>query len=251
VNPDLVAIPAVAAAVAVTAYGAAHPRSQLFGPAISRTPGANQLAITFDDGPNPAITPKLLDLLDRHQARATFFVIGRFARENPSLLKEISARGHAIGNHTETHPNLFFLAPAKIREELRRCQDAIANALGSPAQIFRPPFGLRNPWLASATAELNLRTIMWTLLPGDWRQKSSDWLIQRMAPIAAHAQNAKTLPPDVAGAGDILCLHDGSHRLQNADRSHTVAALEFCLPRWRELGLQFVTINPAVRTPAL
>jgi peptidoglycan-N-acetylglucosamine deacetylase len=248
VNPWLIGAPAaIAAAAGLTAYGAAYPRAELFGRTICRTNSAHKLAITFDDGPNPAITPKLLDLLDRHHARATFFLIGRFARECPGLVREVAARGHVAGNHTETHPNLFWLRPSEIQVELRLGHAAIANILGAPPRWFRPPWGLRNPWLAAAARELDMRVVLWTLLPGDWRAPTDEWLMERMLPIASHAErHAK----NAAGTGDVLCLHDGSHRKQNADRTHTFAALEYWLPRWRDLGLEFVTIEDAVRTPA-
>jgi peptidoglycan-N-acetylglucosamine deacetylase len=247
VNPWFLTVPAaLATATGLTAYGGVYPRAQLFGATTCYTASSRQLAITFDDGPNPSITPKLLDLLDCYEARATFFLVGRYARECPQLVREIAARGHVIGNHTQTHPNLFWLGPAQIRDELRRCQDAIARAGVAPAKWFRPPFGLRNPALAGATRAFDLRVIMWSLIPGDWHAQSDEWLIDRMKPIANHAKDAGAHTV----SGDILCLHDGSHRGQNADRTHTLAALEFWLPRWRELGLEFVTIEEAVRTPA-
>jgi peptidoglycan-N-acetylglucosamine deacetylase len=248
VNPWMIAGPAVVTAAAgLTAYGAVYPRAQLFGPTTCRTSSPRKLSITFDDGPNPAITPKLLDLLDRYNARATFFVIGRFAEQCPELVREIAARHHLVGNHTQTHPNLFWLPPAQIRDELRRCQDAISAALNVTAKWFRPPFGLRSPWLASAARELDLRVVMWTLIPGDWQARSDAWLIQRMSPIASRAES---MSRDGRETGDVLCLHDGSHASQNGDRTHTLAALEYWLPRWRDLGLEFATIEKAVRTPA-
>jgi peptidoglycan/xylan/chitin deacetylase (PgdA/CDA1 family) len=306
VNPFLISVPAAVVATAgVAAYGAAYPRAQLFGPTICRTNSSRKLAITFDDGPNPAITPKLLDLLDRYQAKATFFLIGRFVRECPDLVKETAARGHAIGNHTESHQNLFKLGPAQITVELRLCHNVIANTLGAPAKWFRPPYGFRNPWVIPTATSLGCRTVMWTLIPGDWLERPAEWLIRRMQPIAAHAQrnanNKKQIPraslpatagkpqagkptlpsrlrasgmtnegstitalpqahggppqkavPTIgtSGTGDVLCLHDGSHRELNADRTRTLAALEHWLPRWRDLGLQFVTMDDAVRTPA-
>ena len=246
-NPWLTTPAAIAAAAGVAAYGAAWPRAQLFGATICRTGSPRQLAITFDDGPNPAITPRLLDLLDRYTAKATFFLIGRFARECPDLVREMVARGHIIGNHTETHPALVFLRPTKIQIELLLCHAAIANILGASPRFFRPPFGVRNPWVAGRARELGMRVVMWTLIPGDWHAPSAEWLIGRMQPIASRAQR---LAKNATGTGDILCLHDGSHAAQNGDRTRTLAALEHWLPRWRDLGLEFVTINDAVRAPA-
>jgi peptidoglycan/xylan/chitin deacetylase (PgdA/CDA1 family) len=254
VNPFLISVPAaVIVTGSVAAYGAVHPRAQLFGPTICRTNSPRKLAITFDDGPNPAITPPLLDLLDRYQAKATFFLIGRFVRECPELVKETAARGHALGNHTETHANLFKLSPAKIVVELRLCHHAIANTVGAPARWFRPPFGLRNPWVIPAASELGCRTVMWTLMPGDWKERPTEWLIRRMQPIAANAQRNTNNGPKsgASGTGDVLCLHDGSYRQLGADRTRTLAALEHWLPRWHDLGLEFVTIDEAVRAPAV
>src|SRR5206468_186942 len=119
-NSLFIAVPgAVTALGTAAAYGAAHPRSQLFGRTVCRSNSSRKLALTFDDGPNPSMTPKFLDLLDRHNAKATFFLIGRYVRECPELVKETVARGHLVGNHTETHPNLFRLSRREIRIELR------------------------------------------------------------------------------------------------------------------------------------
>lgn len=252
-NPFLISVPAAFLVTGgVAAYGAAFPRSQLFGPTISRTNSARKLAITFDDGPNPAITPKLLDLLDRYQAKATFFLIGRFVRECPDLAKETVARGHAIGNHTESHRNLFRLGPTQVTVELRLCHNAIANTLGAPAKWFRPPYGYRNPWVIPTAQALGCKTVMWTLMPGDWGAQPAEWLIRRMGPIAEHAERNATggHQAGTRGAGDVLCLHDGWHRELNADRTCTLAALEHWLPRWRDLGLQFVTMDEAVSSSA-
>jgi peptidoglycan/xylan/chitin deacetylase (PgdA/CDA1 family) len=109
VNSAYIAVPAaLAAATGLVAYAGRYPGSKIFGPAITYTNSPRKLAITFDDGPNPTMTPKLLDLLDRHKVRATFFVIGQYARQYPELLRETVARGHVIGNHTDSHPNLFW-----------------------------------------------------------------------------------------------------------------------------------------------
>jgi peptidoglycan/xylan/chitin deacetylase (PgdA/CDA1 family) len=254
VNPWLIEAPAAAAVAAagLSAYAAVHPRAQLFGRTICCTNSARKLALTFDDGPNPAITPKFLDLLERYNAKATFFLIGRYVRECPELVQETVARGHLVGNHTELHPNLLWLNPTNVRVELRLCHDAIRGALGAPPKWFRPPFGMRNPWVIPVARELGYRTVMWTLLPGDWLEKPAEWLIARLQPIADRAKRSlgNGGSSSGAGTGDVLCLHDGGHRELNSDRSRTLAALEYWLPRWRDLGLEFVTIGDAVSTPA-
>lgn len=300
-NPFLISVPAaVLATGGVAAYAAVYPSAQLFGPTICHTNSARKLAITFDDGPNPAMTPKLLDLLDRYQAKATFFLIGRFVRECAAIVRETAARGHALGNHTDTHPNLFWRSGSKIAAELRLCHEAISQAAGAAPKWFRPPYGFRNPWVISEARRLGCQTVMLTLLPGDWKELSTEWLIRRMQPIADHAKRKlaqdaastgkKQMPPAQAAeerspsvgmtgmsdrkprdegpfdfargkrddigrvaaveTGDILCLHDGGHRGLNADRTRTLAALEYWLPCWRDLGLEFVTIDEAVSAPA-
>jgi peptidoglycan-N-acetylglucosamine deacetylase len=245
-NPWLVAVPSFAAGFAgLAAFGAANTRSQLFGRTVFQTDQARKLAITFDDGPNPSMTPKLLDLLDRHKAKATFFLVGKYVRQSPDLAKEILVRGHLLGNHTDTHPNLFYCGPSETRAELLRCSEAIGQATWEEPRWFRPPFGFRSPWLGALVQQQRMRTVMWTLIPGDWRIKPAEWLIDRMKPIAARAQALppKNKPQPYLSAGDVLCLHDGHYFHPNADRSHTLAALEYWLPRWRDLGLEFVTMK--------
>jgi peptidoglycan-N-acetylglucosamine deacetylase len=246
-NPWLIAAPAVTAGIAAcTAYGAIHPHAEFFGRTLSRSAQPQQLALTFDDGPNPAITSKFLDLLDRYQAKAAFFVVGKYVRESPGLVKEIVARGHELCNHTDSHPNLFFCSPQRTADELQRCTDSVQNVVGFEPKWFRPPFGFRSPWVIHIAQRLRMRTVMWTLLPGDWRAPSTDWLSTRLQPIAVHARkNLSSAASHSRLRGDILCLHDGHHRFPNADRTRTLAALEFWLPRWRDLGLEFVTITQA------
>lgn len=247
-NPWWMVAPTVAAGMAgITAYGAVHPGAQLFGASVCRTSSVRKLAMTFDDGPNPTITPKLLELLERHKAKATFFVVGRYVRECPGLVKEIYDRGHVLGNHTDTHPNLFFCGPEETRHELHRCREAIVCATWEGPHWFRPPFGYRSPWLGAIVHELDMRMVTWSLLPGDWRLKPVEWLTERMQPIARNAERPKTPPGTTQSdkGGDILCLHDGNYLHQNGDRLRTLAALEYWLPRWRDLGLEFVTMNQA------
>src|SRR6202163_3506549 len=138
----------VAAVAGIAAWGAVAPSSELFGPTVRHTATSRKIALPFDDGPNPAVTPRLLELFDRYSVRATFFLIGKFARACPDLVREISARGHLLGNHTDTHANLFFQSRAGIRDELARCQDAVSAATrANPPRWMRPPYGYRNPFL--------------------------------------------------------------------------------------------------------
>lgn len=246
-DPFVPAGSAIVACAGIVAYAATYPRSQLFGATLCCTNSPRKLAITFDDGPNPSLTPKLLDLLEKHNARATFFVIGRYVRQCPELVGETAARGHLIANHTETHPNLFWQSPSAIRSEMQRCHEAIGLALGFAPKWFRPPFGFRNPWVVKSAAELSMRTVMWTLLPGDWKPRPLEKLVGNLQPIANHAQESVSSP---RATGDVLCLHDGGHRVQNADRTNTFKALEHWLPRWRDAGLEFVTIEDAVKNSA-
>jgi peptidoglycan-N-acetylglucosamine deacetylase len=219
----------VSAASGVLSWAAVHPASQLFGPTITRAPSADAVALTFDDGPNPAITPRLLDLLERENTRATFFVIGRWVRACPALVGEIAARGHAVANHTDTHPNLTFLPPRTIVAELTRCQDAIAHATGRYPRSMRPPFGFRGPQLRTAIARTGLsHVVTWTVMGRDWSPRGSRQLKDRLRRVRG---------------GDIVVLHDGHHARFGAERTATLDALTYWLPRWRDSGLRTVLLE--------
>ncbi|WP_431271136.1 polysaccharide deacetylase family protein [Dankookia sp. P2] len=189
----------VAANHAVLACGM-RPRSAMLGCNLTRVarpaPGASDLVVlTFDDGPDPAVTPRVLDLLDRHGAKASFFVIGQRAARQPHLLREIVARGHSVENHTHRHP-LSFAAwpPGAMLREIRRAQEAIAEACGHAPQYFRAPAGLRSPLLDPVLAIAGLRLISWTRRGYDAVSSCPDRVYRRMT---------RNL-----GAGDILLLHD-------------------------------------------
>lgn len=242
VNPLAIAIPAaVCSSAAVLSYGAVSPSSSLFGPVLNRLPGGTSrpaLALTFDDGPNPEVTPRLLDLFEEYSVRATFFLIGRFVRQCPELVREIAARGHAIGNHTDSHPNLFWMRGESIACELQSCRGSVLDALEASATplsnaelmtAMRPPYGFRNPLLFPAAREAKMRVVTWSRICFDWKPQPPAKLIDRLGRAAA---------------GEIIVMHDGDHRFLNGDRSHVPAALEHWLPRWRDAGFEFVTIPP-------
>ena len=236
---ELWQIPAasVVAGAGLATYGAMHPAAQLFGATVRRTGKARAIALTFDDGPNPAVTPALLDLLERERCRATFFLIGGFVRECGALTKEISARGHLIGNHTDTHPNLIWLSARRIAQELDRCQQAIVEATGCEARWMRPPYGFRGPQLGGVVRRSGLRgPVMWTVSAHDWVAQPHERQLQRLRGV---------------GGGDIVLLHDGDHRRPRGDREQTVRALAHWLPRWREAGLECITLDDIARPEAV
>jgi peptidoglycan-N-acetylglucosamine deacetylase len=241
-SENLVALASIPlAAAGVAAWGAIYPGSQLFGPTLRRTKAPGSIALTFDDGPNPGVTPALLDLLERHSAHATFFVIGRFARACPELVREIAARGPAIGNHTDSPLSLAWRAPGSIAGELARCQEAVAAATQSrPPVWMRPPYGFRGPQLRGAVRRAGLAGVaMWSLTCYDWKPQPPTRLIARLARL----RGGKNAAAGAARGGDIVLLHDGDHRALGGDRAHVVTALEYWLPRWRDQGLEFVTID--------
>ena len=226
---------AAAAAAGIAAWGAVAPSSELYGPTLRHTASSKKIALTFDDGPNPAITPLLLELFDRYSVRATFFLIGKFARACPELVKEISARGHLLGNHSDTHANLFWQSRKGIRGELARCQEAIAAAVhAEPPRWMRPPYGFRNPFLSGEIRRAGMQgVVMWSKICWDWNPQPPERLIERLSSVAR---------PDQPH-GDIVVMHDGDHRALGGDRHHVVTALEHWLPRWRDAGMEFVTME--------
>ena len=238
----------VAAAAGIGAWGAVAPWSELYGPTVRHTSSAGKIALTFDDGPNPAVTPKLLELFERHSVRATFFLIGKFARACPDLVKEISAHGHTLGNHTDSHARLIFHSRMGIREELVRCQEAIASATGAPPVWMRPPYGYRSPLLQGEIERAKMQgVVMWSKSCWDWKPQPPQRLIERLARVARPGLDGAARQAGGQEArrrgGDIIVFHDGDHRALGGDRYHVVAALEYWLPRWRDAGIEFVTIE--------
>jgi peptidoglycan/xylan/chitin deacetylase (PgdA/CDA1 family) len=199
INPEWFAAGGICAVGGILAWGATVPTSQLFGRTVCRTGDPSIMALTFDDGPNPSVTPQLLALLDRYNVKATFFLIGRHVRAVPSLAREIVERGHGIGNHTETHPSLALLGSRRIANELDRCDEAILSATGLTARWMRPPYGFRSPLLNGIVVRRgNAGVAMWSVMARDWKPQPADPVIQRLRR---------------ARGGDIVLLHDGDPRV--------------------------------------
>ena len=227
--PIFLAAGAASAAAGTFAWGATSASAQLFGRTIRRTGDPSTMALTFDDGPNPAITPQLLGLLDRHKAHATFFLVGKHVRAFPALTMEIAECGHTVGNHTDTHPNLTFLSRRRIDQELDRCDAAIAAATGKVSRWMRPPYGFRGPQLDSVVRRNGgAGVVMWSATARDWKPQPAERVIVRLR----RAQGS-----------DIVLLHDADHKVLEGDRRHTLAAVEYWLPRWRDAGIRLVNLD--------
>lgn len=177
-----------------------RPRSAMLGPNLTRLPirhagVSGAVAITFDDGPDPEITPRILDLLDRQGAEASFFVIGRRAMRYPQIVRDIVARGHSVENHTFSHPLSFgFWTPGAMLREIRQAQEAIADVCGQVPVFFRAPAGIRNPLLDPILAIAGLRLVTWSRRGYDTTASHPDRVYDRLT----HG----------LGEGDILLLHD-------------------------------------------
>ena len=220
-----------AAAAAVAAgYQSMAPTGQWYGRTFTGLPGgAKQIALTYDDGPNDPHTLRLLEVLARHNAHATFFLIGRYVEQRPDIVREIVKAGHVVGNHTFSHPLLIFKSAAEVRKELSDCRAALQDAIGAHSSLFRPPFGGRRPAVLRIARELELEPVMWNVTGYDWN-----------APPAAVIERKVT--KQIRG-GDVILLHDGGHKQMGADRSQTVLATENLIKRYQQDGYEFKTIS--------
>ncbi len=219
---------ACAAAVAA-GYQSMAPGGQWFGRTFTSLPrGASQLALTYDDGPNDPQTLRLVEVLARHNVRATFFLIGSRARQRPDIVREIAAAGHVIGNHTFTHPLLTFKSDSEIRREISDCSSALEDVIGEHANLFRPPFGGRRPAVLRIARELGLEPVMWNVTGYDWGAPPAEIIERKVA-------------KQIRG-GDVVLLHDGGHKQMGADRSQTVLATDSLISRYKSQGYDFMTI---------
>ena len=162
------------AAAGVACYGSVAPESELFGKTLHRLPDRKQLALTYDDGPNDPYTLNLLDVLGKHDVKATFFLIGKYVAAEPEIARRIAALGHTIGNHTYTHPNLALCSQARIRQELSDCKKILQDTLGDHSTLFRPPFGARRPRVLSIARELGFTPVQWSVTCYDWKPTTAE-----------------------------------------------------------------------------
>jgi peptidoglycan-N-acetylglucosamine deacetylase len=216
-------------------YAAMWPESQIFGRTILAGRDPNEYALTYDDGPNDACTEQLLEILARHQVRATFFVIGRFVRERRDLTRRIRTAGHLIGNHTFTHPWLLYRSPSRVREELAATNAAIEDAIGEKVRYFRPPHGARRPDVLRTARELGLAAVMWNAVGYDWKPTTPETILANLD--RGIGRNRRL------GHGSNLLLHDGGQAGIGQDRAATVAATAALLARAPQEQIRFVTVD--------
>ena len=229
---------AVAAAAVTAGYQSMAPEGQWYGSTFTGLArGSKQLALTYDDGPNDPHTLRLLEVLAKHNVKATFFLIGRYVRQRSEIARELATAGHTAGNHTSSHALLTLKGQAEIRRQLSDCRAALSDAIGEHSNLFRPPFGGRRPAVLRIARQLHLEPIMWSVTGYDWD-----------APLAEIIERKVTR--QIRG-GDVILLHDGDHRQMGADRSQTVLATDRLIDRYKTEGYEFVTIPEMIERKSL
>lgn len=184
----------------------------------------DQVYLTFDDGPDPNFTPKILNILQKENAQATFFVLGNKATRNEKLIKQIHQERHEIGIHSFSHDRLLFQSINYIYDHLNQSKQIIEQIIEQPVCFFRPPYGTFSPRLIKVCTKLNLRIVMWSFMTYDFDMKVS-------------SQSILKLISDSVKNGDIIILHDGhinSHR--------TIEILEYIIVMLKEKDLKLISI---------
>ncbi|MEM5447848.1 polysaccharide deacetylase family protein [Paraburkholderia guartelaensis] len=221
----------VASHLALIAAGL-WPRSALLGPNWTRLPehAGQRIALTIDDGPDPEVTPRVLDLLDHFDVRATFFCIGDLARRHPHLVEAIVARGHAVENHSQRHRHTFSVSgPIVMKREIEAAQRTLAEIAGTPPRFFRAPAGLRNPFLEPVLCGLGLHLASWTRRGFDTRAKEAGTVTHRLL--------------DGLAARDILLVHDGHAARDASGKPLVLDVLPPLLRAAAERQLQWTTLR--------
>lgn len=226
-----------AAAAGVVAAGVFLPRNALFGQVLWRgREDSGCVALTFDDGPLPEGTGPILDILERERVAATFFVIGRRAREHPELLRRIHEGGHQVGNHSLDHDRAgLFRGWAYWRTQVEGCQDVISSVLGVRPALFRAPMGFKSPPLMEAVRERGMLVAGWSRRAGDGVNTRAESIVRRVSGV---------------GGGEVVLLHDGRDHASGRMVGATIEALPRVIAEVRARGLRLVRLDTLLGVPA-
>ena len=205
----------------------------MFGRTLVAPRSPDEIALTFDDGPNPAATPALLEVLARVGVRASFFLIGDFVRQCPEMVREIRAAGHLVGNHTMTHPWLAWQTERRIREELAGATAAIEDVVGERVRYFRCPHGARRPAVLRLVREMEMFPVQWNVICQDWKPLGPEEILARAVRGVERSRRR--------GYAANVVLHDGGQAGLGAQRMDTVRAVERLVERYR--GAKFVGVD--------
>lgn len=186
-----------------------------------------EIALTFDDGPDPTYTPQVLSILEQYNVHATFFCVGDHVQDSPALVQQEYAAGHIVANHSWNHPDLTTLPADEMHTQLSITSDAIEQATGVRPSFFRPPYGAYNEQTFVQANALGLTSVTWNVDPDDWQEPGSSVIVDRVV--------------DGADNGAIILLHDGG-----GNRTQTIAALPKILSRLQERGFRFVTLQQMI-----
>ncbi len=224
----LVAAGALAGLAACGAWGAYDPSSPLFGRVIGEGPPERVAYLTFDDGPNPGTTERILEILEVESVPATFFMVGTYVERFPASAAAVSRAGHVIGNHTYSHTKLHRRGPRRIAEEIRRAHWAIVHSTGVTPRAFRAPHGYRNPFVAGAIAPFGYLTFAWTFGVWDSARPGAETIRRRV--------RGRLRP------GAIVLLHDGDGYKVCGDRRQTADALPGIIADIRQAGYRLESL---------
>lgn len=217
-------------------YAALSPQSQIFGNTLIAGSNPNEIALTYDDGPNDIVTELLLDVLAQYNVSATFFLIGKFVRQRPEIVRAIAASGHLIGNHTMTHPWLAWKSSTRVHQELAGCNAILEDTLGTPIRYFRAPHGARRPVVLRIARSLGLTPVQWNVMGYDWEPTTAEKITARtVRGITRNRQQNR--------ASNVL-LHDGGQKGLGQPRLPTVDATRILLQKYcTQTGTKFVTVD--------
>lgn len=187
------------------------------------------VALTFDDGPYPPYTQKLLDVLEEKQVKVTFFVVGNNAVQFPEVVRETARNGHEIALHAYEHKDFLKLNTAELAGNIQQGKKVLEDLTGKPVKYLRPPHGFRDWAVMEAASDAGLKVVNWSVIPRDWTNPGAQEIVERVC---------KNVTP-----GAIVLLHDGDAPSQTASREQTIQATALIIDELRSHGYEFVTVN--------